>query len=657
LTDTLESVLMLLCGAVGMVALFRRLGLPPLLGYLLLGILIGPNALGLVPNVEETERLAEYGVVFLMFSIGLEFSLPQLFAMRRTVLGFGGAQVLACLTGAVAIGLVAGAPWRVGFVLGAALAMSSTAIVAKLLAEKLELQTPHGGQIMGVLLFQDLAVVPFLILFPALAHGGGALAATVGVALAKAAAVLAVILWLGRRVIGAWFHLVASQKSSELFVLNVLLVTLGLAWATSVAGLSLALGAFVGGMLISETEYRYQVADDIKPFRDLLLGLFFISIGMLLDLSVLLANLAWVASALVIFLAVKLGAVVCISRFAFRSSPAVAVRAGLALAPAGEFGFVLLAQAEELHLAPPHALQVVLAAALLSMLLAPFLMAHSERIVLYWFESEWMRQAMELTRMSVRTMATQGHVIVCGYGRSGQTLVRFLEHENIEIVALDVDPQRIAAATAAGDSVLFGDAARRDVLVAAGIHRAAAVVVSFANPDLSLRILSHVHDLEPSVPVVVRTHDDSDLERLRDAGAAEVVPEILEGSLMLASHAMLLLGVPLGRVLERIRQMRRERYQLMRGFFPGATDAAEDDPEHAAPRLQSVRLNPGAYANGRTIAQLDLGELEVDVTAIRRHNIRGVQPAADTVLLENDVVVLLGTPERLSRAEIRLLQG
>lgn len=640
-----------------MVALFRRLDLPPLLGYLLLGILVGPNALGLVPNVEETERLAEYGIVFLMFSIGLEFSLPQLFAMRRTVIGFGGAQVLLSLAAAVALAATSGLTWRVGFVLGAALAMSSTAIVAKMLVEKLELQTPHGRQTMGVLLFQDLAVVPFLILFPALAHGGGELAGTIGVALAKAAVVLAVILWLGRRVIGAWFHLVASQKSSELFVLNVLLVTLGLAWATSVAGLSLALGAFVGGMLISETEYRYQVEDDIKPFRDLLLGLFFISIGMLLDLSVVLANLPWIAIALVSLIALKLIVVFAVSRYAFRSSPAVAVRTGLALAPAGEFGFVLLAQAEELHLAPPHVLQVVLAAALLSMLLAPFLMSHSERIVLYWFESEWMRQAMELTRMSVRTMATQGHVIVCGYGRSGQTLVRFLEHENIEIVALDVDPQRITAASAAGDSVLFGDATRRDVLVAAGIHRAAAVVVSFANSELSLKILSHVHDLEPSVPVIVRTHDDSDLERLRDAGAAEVVPEILEGSLMLASHAMLLLGVPLGRVLERIRQMRRERYQLMRGFFPGATDDAENDPEHALPRLHSVLLNPGAHANGRSISELRLGDLDVDVTAIRRHNIRGVQPSADTRLEENDVVVLLGTPENLARAEGRLLQG
>ncbi len=656
MNDTLELVLILLLAAILAVSLFRRMGLPAMLGYLLAGIVIGPHATGLIPPDEATRGLAEFGVIFLMFTVGLEFSLAQLYAMRRTVFGLGGAQMAVTLTACFGLAYASGLNWQSSIALAGALSLSSTAIMSRLLTERLELKSPHGQRIMGVLLFQDLAVVPLLILIPALAENQGALVNTLMIGALKAALVLALLLGFGKKWMDKWFGWVARQKSSEVFVLNVLLVTLAMAWLTQRAGLSLALGAFISGVLISETDYRYQVEDYIKPFRDVLIGLFFITIGTLLDLSVVWTQLPWVLAILVGLLALKLVIAYGLGRF-FGDLDSVALRTALAIAPAGEFGFVLLAQADGLHLLPGESLQIVLAAMVISMLLSPLIIMMSDRIVMYCCESEWTLRSLALHELSARTYGVQRHVIVCGYGRSGQNLSRFLEQEGLPVIALDMDPQRVRAAATAGESVVYGDAGRREVLIAAGLHRAAAIVVTFADTPVSLAIINHARELEPGLPVIVRTFDDADLDRLKDAGAAEVVPEILEGSLMLASHAMLELGVPLARVLKRIRQVRTERYHLMRGFFRGITDEPEENAEHSQPRMHSVVVGDGAYANGKLLEELMLERLGVEVTAIRRHGIRGLRPSADTRIIPMDVVVLLGTPESLAQAETRLLQG
>ncbi len=635
---------------------FRRLNMPAILGYLLVGAAIGPNALALVPDTEEKRYLAEFGVVFLMFSIGLEFSLPQLVSMRRLVLGLGGAQVLATLLVAMGIAVGSGVSWQSGLILGGVLAMSSTAIISKVLSESLQLHSPHGKQIMGVLLFQDLAVIPLLVLVPTLALPGGQIVAAMSLALAKAAAMLAVLLMLGQRIMRLLFHQIASQKSSELFVLAVLLVTLGLAWLTEIAGLSLALGAFLAGMLISETEYRYQVEDYIKPFRDVLLGLFFVTIGMLLDFHVLVERWLLVALVVAALLALKFVIIASLVRWFGGDKPA-ALRCALALAPAGEFGFVLLSVAGRANALPPEALQVVLAAMLLSMLATPLLLANTERFVLYFCADEWESRAMAVHNLAVKTMATRGHVIICGYGKSGQSLARFLEQEKIPVIALDSDPQRVRQAAAAGESVVFGDAGRREVLTAAGLPRASAVVVSFADTHHALTIMSHVRELRPEVPVIVRTLDDTDIEKLKQGGAAEIVAEVVEGSLMLATQTMLLLGIPLNRVLKRLRQVRSERYALMRGFFAGATD--EEDPafDSRQARLFTLMIDAGAACVGKSIVNLDLPGLGVELTAIRRRGVRELSPASGTRIEIGDVLILTGTPEALAAAEMRLLQG
>ena len=656
MSGTLFSVVILLLTVVATVMVFRRLRLPPMLGYVLVGMVIGPRALGWMPDNEATQELAEFGIVFLMFSIGLEFSLSQLSAMRRTVFGLGGAQVLLTILAVLGIALALGADWRSGLALGGIIAMSSTAIVAKLLMERVELQSSHGRLVMGVLLFQDLALVPLLILLPALSQESAQLLPTLGLAALKAMAILSVLLWFGRRLMREFFHLVARQKSSEIFVLNVLLITLGLAWVTELAGLSMALGAFVAGVLISETEYRYQVEDYIKPFRDVLLGLFFVTIGMRLDPAALLNNSHWVTLVLLGMFVLKFVIVGGLARV-FGYSPSVSTRSALTLANAGEFGFVLLAQAGVLNLLSGQGQQIVLAAMLISMLAAPLIIAQMDRIVLYFIKSEWTERALRLHELAIKAMGQKGHVIICGYGRSGQNLARFLAREGIAVIALDADPERVRQAAPAGDSVVFGDAGRRDVLLAAGAGRAAALVVSFADEAVALKILEHARDIRPDLPVVVRTYDDSQLERLQQAGATEVVPEILEGSLMLASHAMLLLGVPLARVLARIREVRRDRYHLMKGFFHGASDLEEGLEEPNQPRLKSIVLQPGAAAIGKTLASVDLEGLGIELNTIYRQKQRLATPEANLELEGGDVMVLLGRPDALAVAEDRLIRG
>lgn len=657
----LELTLLLLGSAVLGVVIFRMLHLPPMLGYLAVGILIGPHALGLAENNATTHALAEIGVVFLMFSIGLEFSLSQLMAMRRIVFGLGMAQVLLTIAATMVFGWLISSQlpasinigWQASFALGGALAMSSTAIVSKMLTERLELESPHGRNIIGILLFQDLAVVPLLILIPSLAQNPTELANTLAWATAKAVVVLVLLLFFGQKLMRKWFTLVVKRRSQELFMLNLLLVTLGAAWITERAGLSMALGAFVAGMLVSETQYKHQVEEDIKPFRDVLLGLFFITVGMLLNVPLVLQNWWIVLILLAGPVLLKFALIALLAKW-FGSSDGVAMRTGLALAQAGEFGFVLLNLTAGAALIDPFIIQLVLASMVLSMLVAPFIIAKSDQIVMKIATNEWMMQSLQLTQIASRTMALQKHVIVAGFGRSGQSLATLLGEEKVAYQALDLDPERVHEAQAAGANVAYGDAARRESLVAAGIYRASALVITFADTQAALKVLNLVHEMAPTLPVIVRSHDDSDLDTLKKAGAAEVVPEALEGSLMLASHALVMMGVPLRRVVHRVQSARDERYASLRGYFHGASDAA-DDPEHLYVRLHSVILRDDAGAVGRRIEQLDLDEVGAEVTTIRRGKER-LDVTPHTMLNAGDVVVLRGSADAVTRAEDRLLQ-
>ena len=654
--DTLPLILVLLISSVLAVALFRRLRLPAMLAYFLVGMALGPHTFGLLPDTEASREFAEFGIVFLMFSIGLEFSLPQLYAMRKKVLGLGGAQVFLTLAVVMTVGKLAGLDWPAAFVIGAALAMSSTAIVSKILAERVDLNSRHGRLSIGVLLFQDIAVVPVLVLIPALGLAGANLTDVLGMALLKAAGMLLFLFTIGKWLINPWFNVVAGQRSRELFVMNVLMVTLLLAFATKSAGLSYALGAFIAGMLISETKFRYQVESDIAPFRDILLGLFFISVGMLLNLQQIAANLGLVLLILLAFVLLKAAIVSLVIRL-MQYEAGVAIRTGLILAQAGEFSFVILALGVEQHLVSGPALQLVLAAALLSMVLAPFMIQFNGRITRKLVSSYSRNSGQIVQDIDDGSKHLHNHVIICGYGRSGQYLGRFLQEESIPFVALDIDPSRVLEAAAAGENVMFGDAARRVVLEAAGAVRAKALIISYADNRAAMKILHIVQEKYPQLPVIVRTVDDSNMEALREAGATEVVPEILEGSLMLASHALMLLGVPLHRVVKRIRLFREAHYQLFKGYFHGISDAEDESLERQQVRLHSVIISPGSYAIGRRLVDMHLESFEVHIKSIRRPNSNGMVPSDESPLAEGDVIVLLGQPTGLSNAQNALLIG
>ena len=653
---SLELTLLYLLAAVLGVVACRSLKLPPILGYLTVGIVIGPNALALAQNSSGIAHLGEFGVVFLMFVIGLEFNLHKLRAMRRHVFGLGLFQVVLTMVlvtlGSLILGLLLprhwSMHWQTAVALSGALAMSSTAIVIKLMSERLEMESEHGKRVLGVLLFQDLAVVPLLVLIPALGTSGEQLAGALGFATLKAALLIAILLVGGQRVMRWWLTLVARRKSDELFVLNLLLITLGLAWLTELAGLSLALGAFIAGMLVSETEFKHQVETDIRPFHDVLLGLFFITIGMLLDWREVAQH--WLLVLVLVTLPVlfKLALVAALTQV-LGATAGVSLRTGLYLAQAGEFGFVLLSLAHGSGLLSPELLNPILASMVLSMLATPFIIMYSNGLVMRLVSSEWLQQSLQMTTIARKSISTSRHVIICGFGRCGQNLGRMLELEGIPYMAMDLDPDRVRQAMAAGESVVFGDAVRLPALVAAGLARASAVVVTFLDTPSALKVLANTRLHAPNVPVIVRTQDDHDLEKLQAAGATEVVPEAIEGSLMLASHALALVGVPIRRVIRVVQEQRDARYNLLRGYFHGADDDSVTELEHE--RLSTVSLAASASCVGKRLEDVALAAVGVSVVALRKGTGKALRPDGRAVLEAQDTLVLSGTASALALAE------
>ena len=569
--NALDITLIYLLAAVTSVVVCRLLHWPAMLGYLLAGILLGHAFNENFTNDKGVVYLAEFGVVFLMFVIGLEFNLPKLMGMRKLVFGFGMAQVMVTLLGAVAghallwwllhyLGLPWDLSWQGALALGAAFAMSSTAIVVKMMADRAELETPHGQRVMGALLFQDLAVVPLLVLIPALGQvGEGNLWSILGLAMFKATVLVVLLLWGGQKLMRWWLQTIDKRKSDELFMLNILLITLGLAWLTEHAGLSMAMGAFLAGMLIAETDYKHRIENDIRPFHDVLLGLFFITIGMKLDWQVLYQQWTWVLVLTVVPIAIK-ALLVAVLAHRFGAPTGVAARTGIYLAQAGEFGFVLLTLGLSNGLIDPLWSNPVLAAMVLSMVATPFLIQYADRVVYRFAADDWLSQSLNITSLAQHTITIDHHVIICGFGRTGKNLCNLLESEKIGYVALDLHPDVVHAAMLAGHRVEYGDATQLANLMSAGLARASAVVVSYDDTPSALKVLELVLAHAPEVPVVVRTRDDHDLNHLRDAGARDVVPEIFEASLSLASQTLHHIGIPARRVRRLVQSQRQTRY-------------------------------------------------------------------------------------------------
>jgi monovalent cation:H+ antiporter-2, CPA2 family len=654
----LTQVLILLASAVLLVTLARRVGAPTTLAYLVVGVVLGPHAMGVVSDSGTTRQLADLGVAFLLFTLGLEFSLPRMLAMRREVFGLGAAQVGATAAVFALIGWAMGLPWLIAVVVGGAVSMSSTAILLAQLTERSELNRTHGRLAFSMLLFQDLAFVPFLALSSALAAGGGRfeLGGSLLVAVIGGIVSIVAVLATGRWLLRPLFHEIAHSRLRELFTLAVLLVVLASAWATTVAGLSLALGAFLSGMMLAETEYRHQIEAVIRPFRDILLGVFFISVGMLLDMR-LLARELWVVLATLVALIVLKATVAALVTRPFTTTRFKALRTGIVISIGGEFGVALCTIGLQGDFIPGRIGDPLLVAIVLSMVLSPFILNNNKAVARFLLREKGPPVSSAREEVATIEIARREHVILCGFGRVGQNVARVLESQGFEYIALDLDPARIRAARQAGDPVVFGDSADESMLVKVGLETASAVVISFSDPATSVGILHSIRRLRPEVPVLVRTADDVRIKELQDAGATDVVPETFEASLMLVSHVLMLLHVPVTRVVRTVNEIRSNRYAVLRNIVRRGDARPLDETHEHREEIKSVVVPPGAWAVGRTLRDVRSRGVEVVFTGIRRLGILGREPASDTVLRDGDIVVIYGQPEELERAESVLLAG
>lgn len=645
------DVILLLSIAVFLVALFQRLSVPPILAYLLVGTITGPHGFSLISEQAQMELLAEIGIVFLMFSLGLEFSLSRLLEMKRQVIGLGGSQVIAVGFIFICFALSMSLHFSEAFIIASACLMSSTAIVIKQLSESKLMYTRMSHLSVSILLFQDVAVVFFLIVIPLFAQSQGEVSMLfdhLTSAILNGIFAVAIILSAGRWVLPFLFKQIALSRSDELFVMSTLLVALIAGIVTHFLGLSMALGAFLAGMMLGESPYRYQLDADIRPFRDMLMGLFFITIGMLLNIAALFDSWPQLLLIVTVMMLVKIVVVFALAKV-FGEQNRDALATGVVLAQMGEFGFVILALAGKWQLLPDNYISLFIAVGVISMALTPLLIHHHKRItsLLLGVNSQSAKRRLSKPFPGQYT----DHVVVCGYGRSGQTVARFLKVEGIAYVVIDRDPVNVQEALDGGEKIEFGDATRKDILMMLGVDKAKSVIVTFRSTDDAVKVIKSVGQLS-NTKVLVRTTDDKNLKQLQDAGASDVVPESLEGSLMMVSHVLSISGVPIKRILKRLQQEREGKYRHLHGFYFGNVDDADND---VLERLHPVRLDVGCFAVDKTVAEMNLKQ--VTYTGVRRAGVEIDKLNSEFVFNAGDVVLICGASYDVKRAEIALLEG
>jgi CPA2 family monovalent cation:H+ antiporter-2 len=660
--EIFKYILILLSCSVICVVICRRLHLPAIIGYLAVGMLVGPGGVGWLPTIEDMNHLAEFGIVFLMFTLGLEFSIPRLIATKRTLIGVGGLQVAICTGIAAAAGWLLGLNVIQSIIVGGGLALSSTAVVVKQLAESKKQHSPYGSMAISILLFQDLAAVGFLILVPAFSSGvHSSLHITFLITMIKG-----VFAFIGMTLLSIWvlrplFHEVAKARSTELFMMATLLVALSAAGVTYYLGLSMALGAFLAGLMLGETEFRQQIELDIRPFRDVLLGLFFVVIGANLDLSILPSILGEVLLLLAVLIIGKMVLIAGIVKLFSNLSTQAALRTGIILAHGGEFTFVILTEAIDNNLLQVGQKPVLFSAVVLSVMCAPLLIRYNKQIANLFIrhKKDYINQK-EFTSniLSNHVADLQNHVILCGYGRVGQILARFLDQENIPWVALDMDPMRLSKSSIAGEHAFYGDATYPDTMLSAGLSRARMVVITFSEESPALQVVRQVREMRLDVPLFVRTQDDSSLNAFQEAGATEVVPETLESSLMLASHLLLTLGVPTKKIIDKIRTIHADRYEILRGMYRGEDDLSVlEDEQESRRSLHSIFVPEGANAVHKSLSSLVTDDEEFYIKSLTRNSERISDPELEMKIEIGDVIVIFATPEETAAIEEQILNG
>ena len=652
------EVLILLSASVIASAAFKRINIPPILAYLCVGLVFGPGALALISDGQSIQFLAEFGVVFLLFSLGLEFSLPKMMALKHTVFGLGGLQVLISSVIIFAVSLAIGLTIEQSIIIAGALSLSSTAVVSKELSSRNELHKPHGQLSIGILLFQDIAAVLFLILVPALASTGeSAIFTSIGTTLLKGVVIFAFLLACGKWLLPPLFNEVAKTHSEEVFVLAVLLVALMAAALTHHFGLSMALGAFIAGMMLSETNYRHQIEADIRPFRDLLLGLFFITVGMALDLKQLINHWHWILLCSTLLIIGK-ATIIFLLAWATKHSKRDAITTGLYLAQGGEFGFALFALAFKTPIMDESIGDIVIPTIVLSIALTPWLINYAPAISTRLFgEKKTAPPSNYKKKLNKASEELSDHAILCGFGRVGQSVARFLNKENLPYISVDIDPVRVNEASAAGENVYYGDASRLDILKSLGITRAKLLVISYKELNVAKKILHTLREQGYDIPILVRTSDDAALEELIEAGATEIVPETMEASLTLVSHVLTMMGTPSSQVFKLISETRQQRYQILHGYYHGVGSKMVDDKGKPLEQLHAVLLTEDCYASGKLFADLNLEKAGNPVEIIKHADGVRSSPTPSIMLLAGDTLILHGSAEQIEVAENLILGG
>jgi CPA2 family monovalent cation:H+ antiporter-2 len=649
----LEPLAIVFLAALASAYLLHRLRQPPLIGFLIAGALVGPFGLGLAPDVQAVTTLAEAGVVLLLFTVGLELELPNLKRLGRIVWIAGPIQVAGTIALVAAVGVLAGYDLKRSIFFGFLVALSSTAILLTLLVDRRELDSPHGKLLVGILIFQDLAVVPMMLAVPALAGGPGKGLTAALIALGKTAGVAAFLVVAARFLVPRLLHALAGTQQKAIFVVAVLFLVLGTALATAWAGLSAALGAFLAGLAISESDYGHQAMADIAPFRDAFNALFFVSIGMLFDPRTLGARPALVASllALILFGKAAFGALP-VSLLGF--GPRVAVVVGLSLAQIGEFSFVLLSQGLSFNLISPAHYQAFLGAAILSMMATPFISDQSHAFAARLGRAVDARLPRPDTGAG---LPTEEHVIVLGYGHMGETLARVLERARVPCRIIDLNPERVRKGRAKAAPIEYGDTTSDVVLKRAGIARARASIVLLSDPRATRQTLRLCRQLAPGIFLLVRTRYLAEIPELIALGADDVVAEEFETSLEISGRALRRLGFPLPWVESETDEIRRSREDAFRRFR--APDVAAERLEQAlgGTRIEFVPVGAGWRGAGKTLREL---ELRAAGGAIVLAAVRGgkpiVTPGGDFLLRADDRLVLLGTDTALEKS-LELLRG
>lgn len=654
MTGHFEILAILTC-AVFIVWLFRRLHLPAILAYLVAGMLVGEHGMAWAHGQVDYDEFAELGIVFLLFTLGLEFSLPKLIAMRHLVISVGSLQVGISLIIFMGIALLLGQSYASSIVIGGILALSSTAIVIRQLSESGAMKRKSGQLSVAVLLFQDVAVVPLLIIIPMFAlESDASMMQALLIALVKGVFVIVVLLFSGKWLLPRLFNLVAQVRTDELFVLTTLLVTLVASALTQWFGLSMALGAFLAGMMLGESEYKHQLEADIRPYRDILLGLFFITVGMKLDINILISAPFTVIGIMVAFMLTKILVIKMLATSAGELSKD-AWASGFMLAQMGEFGFVLIALASQNKVLPSDIASILLGAGVISMAITPYMIENARRWSLFLSHDKEI-DTREFGQLPDNSLL-KDHVIICGFGRVGQTVSRFLKQESIDFVAIDLDPLRTSKAREAGENVLFGSSRQNEVLHAAHLLQAKLVVIAFGEDKQSIDVIKKVRALSPNVPILVRTRNDDHLELLKEAGANEVVPESLEGSLMLVSQVLSLSGVPFSSIIKRVQKERKSHYSHLHGFFQGEHTDMSTDAKDRIQLAHPILLNENSYATGRSIRSLHLEPQRVVIVLLHRDNVEIETPDENTVLQAQDTLIVRGHARRVERAERFIHEG